>query len=242
MDDIRKILESADRKVLMAVYPHPDDETMASAGLLIAAKRAGWKTVVVCLTHGEAGKMHIHTKGKSIREVRDGELRYASAMLKVDEIIAGDFADGKLRGSRQLWIGWLRREMNRIKPGVVITYDPSGFYGHPDHIAVSEEVYKLRGNFELFFVAIPESLRKQYAGRLLGISEVIKQMVVPTHILYLGWNFINKWRAVRIYRSQGLGKSLPIPLFLMLAVNRYEWYHRVSNQFKYEFKYTDYQI
>lgn len=40
----------------MTVFPHPDDETMASGGLLLAAKRLGWKTVVVVLTKGGAGE------------------------------------------------------------------------------------------------------------------------------------------------------------------------------------------
>jgi len=242
MEDINSVITPVKKGILVAVFPHPDDETMASGGLLYTAKKAGWRTVVLCLSHGEAGKIHIHPNGKSIKEIRGGELRKACEVLRVDEVIMGDFSDGKLRQTKQLWAGWLKNELNRIKPEIVVTYDPSGFYGHPDHIAVSEEVYKLRRNFDLFYVAFPKKLQNQYKDRIRGMNKVIKHMVIPTHVLNLKWDFIKKWRVVKVYRSQGLGKSLPIPLFLMLAVNHYEWYHKVSKQFEYKFRYTDYRV
>jgi LmbE family N-acetylglucosaminyl deacetylase len=32
----------------------------------------------------------------------------------------------------------LAAHVRRIRPDVVVTFDPSGYYGHPDHVAISQ--------------------------------------------------------------------------------------------------------
>ena len=53
---------------VLVVYPHPDDETMGAAGILMAAKKYDFKTIAITLTDGAAGKVHINLKGKSLYE------------------------------------------------------------------------------------------------------------------------------------------------------------------------------
>jgi LmbE family N-acetylglucosaminyl deacetylase len=244
MNNIYALLNKIQNKVLLVVFPHPDDETMATGGLILAAKRAGFKLIVVSLTKGGAGKIFVHANGYSLKEVREKEFVKAINILVADEYILDDFDDGKLREQKDQVMKRLSNLMIKYKPGLVVTYDPSGLYGHPDHITVSHEIFKhlTGGEVSLLFVAVPPWLKKKLPLR--GMKEVVRQMVEPTHILDLGWDFIKKWAAAKAHKSQGLGKSAKMPLWLYMAINHFEYYHQVSIQSKskYNFKYINYQI
>ncbi len=256
MLDVTDLLKRIDNKTLVVVFPHPDDETMATGGLLIAAKKLGWKTVVICLTRGGAGKIHIHANGYSLKEVREKEFMKATKILGVDEVVLGDFDDGKLKEQSGKMTKWLDAHITRIHPGVVVTYDPSGFYGHPDHIVLSREIHKIylkissyplfskegdeRGRFKLLFVAVPDEFKRHWP--VVGMERVLENMVVPTHRLDLGRNWIRKWQAVKAHKSQKLGKELKIPLWLFMAKYHFEDYHLVNTRSKYKFEFINYKI
>ncbi len=218
----------------MAIYPHPDDETMGSAGLLMMAREMGWITVVIILTQGGAGQMHIHGNGRSTKQIRVRELKKAAKILGVNELVIGDFDDGKLKMQKYEWTRWVEGEMCRIRPGWVVTYDPSGISGHPDHISLSVGLRDV--NAKLWWTTVTGGMER------VVNKKVLKYLTKPTHVLNLGWRWVNKWRAVRTHRSQALGKSLPIPMWLALAVYHHEWYHEVDRRNKYPFKYIDFKI
>src|SRR3990167_10228352 len=119
MKDIREILNTGENKVLMSVFPHPDDETMAAGGLLLAAKAGGWKTVVVSMTAGGAGRIHIHPNGKSLVEMRREELKRAAGILRADEVVVAEFDDGKLKQQRRRMAKWLGGLVNKHRPELV---------------------------------------------------------------------------------------------------------------------------
>ena len=48
-------LEIEDRVLILA--PHPDDETIGTAGVLQQAKKAGAQVKVVCFTNGDANEL-----------------------------------------------------------------------------------------------------------------------------------------------------------------------------------------
>ncbi|OGD09502.1 hypothetical protein A2397_02330 [Candidatus Amesbacteria bacterium RIFOXYB1_FULL_44_23] len=230
-------------KTLMTVFPHPDDESMATGGLLVMAKSLGWRTIVVSITAGGAGQIHTHAKGRPLVVIRKAELKKAGEVLGIDELEIGDFDDGKMKTERG-WQKWLELVMAKHQPGLVVTYDPSGFYGHPDHIALSCALLKayqaVKNGYKLMFVAVPEERRDKI--KLRGMDQVRENMVESTHRLDFGWRWFVKWRAARMHKSQGLGKSLPIPLWLFMALNHCENYHLVEKTRKYVYKYIDYEI
>lgn len=248
MDDINHLLLKIKNKTLLVVFPHPDDETMATGGLIMAAKAVGWKVVVVCLTKGGAGRIFIRASGRTLKEIREKELARACRMLGVDEVVVEDMNDGRLRVESKKMAKWLNGQMVKYQPGLVVTYDPSGFYGHPDHIALSKvllsEIKNQKSNIKdeakLLFVAVPPILKEKLPLR--GMVEVKKQMVEATHELDLGWNWLRKWRAAKVHASQGLGKGMKFPLWLYLAKFHYEYYHLVNPRNKYWFKYIDYRL
>ncbi len=217
----------------MVVYPHPDDETMASGGLLLAAKKLGWQTVVVTLTKGGAGQIHIPINGFTLKEVRTKELNKAIKILEVDNLELGDFDDGKLRAQKNKWIKWLNEQMRKYGPGIVVTYDHSGITGHPDHISLSKESRNITK--KLFWSTVPKNFR--------FLNPLVQEFVAaPTHALDLGGDWVKKYLAAKVHKSQALGKGWPVPLWLALFLNRTEWYHEVDPSKNYPYKFVEFKI
>lgn len=244
MTDLKDYLQKfSGEKTLMTIYPHPDDETMAAGGFLLQAKELGWKTIVVCLTKGGAGKILVNPKGKSIKEVREAELMKAAKRLGASEVILGDFPDGELRETRDKWFPWVLDLMEKYKPGVIVTYDRSGTTGHPDHIALSiglaEILLKVKVRPKVFWTSLPEWLRNKMIPESLW-----EYASVPAFELNLGRQVVKKWLAARSHRSQpSVAEGFwPIPLLGLFLINPREWYYEVGLEKEYPHKYIEFKI
>ena len=185
------------KKSLMVIFPHPDDETMATGGLLLYAKLIGWKTIVVTLTKGDAGRLNIHPRGRTVSEIREGELKKAAKILKVSNLIIGDFSDGKLNNNKSTVISYVKEIIRKHEPGIVLTYDHSGITGHPDHITLSlivKEIFQngLGKKSVLFWSTLPKSW--QISLHPLAVPYISK----PTHILSLGRLVIKKYFVAKL--------------------------------------------
>lgn len=244
MTDLKDYLNSfSGERVLMTIFPHPDDETLAAGGILLLAKSLGWKTVVVCLTKGGAGKMLINPRGKSTKEVREKELERATKLLLVDEVISGDFPDGQLRESKDKWELWLSDIIKKYGPGIVVTYDRSGMTGHPDHIILSvgigEVISKMKKKPNVLWTAFPGALRNRVIPESLW-----EYAAVPTVEFNLGRYLIRKWLAAKSHKSQPLKPANLwwVPLLFLFFSHRFEWYHEVDFKKDYPFKFIDFKI
>lgn len=244
MEDFKKILSRPDGSGrLMVIFPHPDDETMASGGLLLAAKQRGWETIAVTLTKGGAGKIFGHVDGLIVAEVREKELKKAAKILRIDRLVIANFPDGRLREQKEILKKWLTVAIKKYRPDLVVSYDHSGLTGHPDHIvsslAVKEVITREKGEKRplLFWVTLAEELRRLPAFQLA--RDFFSR---PTHRLDLGWNWLRKWRAARAHKSQRLGKNLPWSLSYFLFKYPYEWYHRVDLNKNYPYKFVDFPL
>lgn len=135
---------------LMAVYAHPDDETLCSGTMAHYAGR-GLPVTMVCATRGEVGEIAPGTGAtpETLGEFRERELREACAALGVDDVRFLGFRDSGMAGTpenddpRSLnraaaaqAVEPLVRIIRELRPAVIATWDASGGYGHPDHIAV----------------------------------------------------------------------------------------------------------
>jgi len=124
---------------LLAVFAHPDDESIACGGLLAGCAELGARVTLVCATRGERGPNGDASPNGStpLREVRALELAEAARILGIAEVVLLDHADGFLP-----WIdssrleGEIRDVIARVRPDVVITFGADGLYWHPDHIAI----------------------------------------------------------------------------------------------------------
>lgn len=132
-------------KVLLAIMPHPDDESLGFGGTL--AKYSADPTVqthVVTVTRGQKGNRgdpSLKVTRKTLPQVREAELRCATKILGIDQLDVLNYIDGELpEVDEKVGIADMIKIIRRIKPQVIITYGPDGGYGHPDHIAVCKWV------------------------------------------------------------------------------------------------------
>jgi N-acetyl-1-D-myo-inositol-2-amino-2-deoxy-alpha-D-glucopyranoside deacetylase len=137
---------------LLTVMAHPDDESITSGGRLASYAGEGVRTTLVTATRGEVGEIldkDLDPKEAAPRlgSIREAELRRASQILGVHELVFLDYEDSGMAGlprNRQpgtFWqadeeeaVGRLISVIRRVRPQVIITDNEVGGYGHPDHI------------------------------------------------------------------------------------------------------------
>ncbi|MEV4190140.1 N-acetyl-1-D-myo-inositol-2-amino-2-deoxy-alpha-D-glucopyranoside deacetylase [Streptomyces toxytricini] len=143
---------------LLLVHAHPDDESINN-GLTMAKYAAeGAHVALVTCTLGEEGEVippslaHLAAdRDDALGAHRTGELAAAMAELGVTDHRflggAGRFRDSGMMGLPQndrpgsFWsadvdeaAAHLVEVIRELRPQVLVTYDPDGGYGHPDHI------------------------------------------------------------------------------------------------------------
>lgn len=127
---------------LLAIFPHPDDETLGLGSTLARYSAEGVGTYLICATRGERGWFESEGPDPGLEEVgriREAELRCAAEDLGIREVSLLDYIDGDVdRADPEEIIGKLASHIRRIKPQVVVSFGPDGAYGHPDHIALSQ--------------------------------------------------------------------------------------------------------
>lgn len=125
---------------ILCVYAHPDDETFCSGGTLAKYAEQGAELMVISATRGQAGQIQDSAAAtrRTLGAVREKELRRACKHLGVQQVECWDYMDGQLQDANPVTlIGDVVRAIRRFRPDVVLTFDPTGAYGHPDHIAIS---------------------------------------------------------------------------------------------------------
>jgi LmbE family N-acetylglucosaminyl deacetylase len=127
---------------LMAILAHPDDESLGLGGTLTKYAAEGIETYLVCATRGERGwfgEAAAYPGPAELGRIRQAELGSAAKVLSLREVSFLDYIDGDLdQADPREAIGKIVTHLRRVRPQVVITFDPNGDYGHPDHIAVSQ--------------------------------------------------------------------------------------------------------
>lgn len=127
---------------LLCVLAHPDDESLGMGGSLAKYAAEGVETYLVTATRGERGwlgRPEDYPGAQAFGRLREAELRAAAQVLGLQEVVFLDYPDGELDQAEPAEaIGRIVKHIRRIKPQVVVTFDPHGAYGHPDHIAISQ--------------------------------------------------------------------------------------------------------
>jgi N-acetyl-1-D-myo-inositol-2-amino-2-deoxy-alpha-D-glucopyranoside deacetylase len=142
---------------LLFVHAHPDDETLTTGATIAHYAARGARVRVVTCTLGEEGEVIGDRwaqlavgQADQLGGFRIGELTEALKALGIGEPIflggAGRWRDSGMEGTpprhRQRFVdadpqeavGALVAIIRELRPHVVVTYDPQGGYGHPDHI------------------------------------------------------------------------------------------------------------
>lgn len=158
---------------LLAVFPHPDDESYGCAGTL---KRLSADpdaaTALLLLTRGEASEIG-PARGLSPREVADlraQRMDEVGRILGLDGLILGRFPDGRLaRCALDSVAAVIDEVLSAFEPQVVIAHDPRGVNAHGDHIATHWALrHALLGKrMRLAMLAYPAEVAEAVKPRLL---------------------------------------------------------------------------
>ncbi len=127
---------------LLCVLAHPDDESLGVGGTLAKYAAEGVETYLITATRGERGwwgDEQEYPGLEALGRIREQELLAAAQVLRLREVHFLGYIDGELdQANPTEAIAKIVGHLRRLKPHVVITFDPFGGYGHPDHIAISQ--------------------------------------------------------------------------------------------------------
>ena len=127
---------------LLAVFAHPDDESMGMGGTLAKYSAEGVETSLVCASRGERGWFGPEEQNpgcERLGQIRTMELENAVKELGMKELHFLNYIDGDLdKAEPAEVIGKIVSHIRRIQPQVIVTFPPDGNYGHPDHIAIGQ--------------------------------------------------------------------------------------------------------
>jgi LmbE family N-acetylglucosaminyl deacetylase len=137
-----------EKKRLMAVVAHPDDESFGIGGTLAKYAAEGVDVHVVIATDGAAGSVAegFEDKREQLVAIRAEELKAAAPVLGVtlhqlgyrDSGYINDPAnqhlDAFIQADEDEAVCRIVKLIREIRPQVVITHDETGGYYHPDHI------------------------------------------------------------------------------------------------------------
>ncbi len=130
-----------DGQVVLAVFAHPDDESLACGGTLAVLADAGARVVVMCASHGERGSESGPVRDDQLARRRARELQEAAAALGVSDVRLFSHPDGELRWAQVTeFHAEIVLFLRRHPAAAVITFGEDGLYWHPDHIGVYERV------------------------------------------------------------------------------------------------------
>jgi N-acetyl-1-D-myo-inositol-2-amino-2-deoxy-alpha-D-glucopyranoside deacetylase len=168
---------------ILAAFAHPDDESFGMAGTLTMAAAAGLPVHVVCATDGDLGG-----EGETVADrvmspdIRRGELRDACRAMGIGEPVFLGYGDSGMEG----WgpppgsfvladpdevVARIAEVIVRLRPAIVVTFDPNGIYGHPDHMAISR---------------LASEAYRRTAGRPDGPRALFHQVVARTQLERMG--------------------------------------------------------
>lgn len=138
---------------LLVSFAHPDDEVFGCGGVMALNRQRGIHTTLVCATKGEAGEISSPdlADASNLAVVREQELRQAAEYMCVDDLHFLGYRDSGMAGTAEnqhpmafmnadasAVVSRLVGLIRSVRPQVIITFDPTGGYGHPDHIAIHQ--------------------------------------------------------------------------------------------------------
>jgi LmbE family N-acetylglucosaminyl deacetylase len=169
-------MNSQEKNTLLAIFAHPDDESLVAGGALARYAAEGWRTALVCATRGEWGPISDESLADydTLGETRESELREALKVLGVSWLRFLDLEDGGVAwldgDEEESTLEKLARSIRELRPRIIITFGPDGLYGHTDHIAIGQLATRARalaGDPNAFTRHLAENLTPHHAPELL---------------------------------------------------------------------------
>jgi LmbE family N-acetylglucosaminyl deacetylase len=167
-------------RTVLAVFAHPDDESLACGGTLARLADAGVRVVLLCASHGERGSLAdpaLILDG-TLGRVRANELQDAAKVLGISHVILLDHPDGEIRWTN---VDELHEQIvqaiRTFAPDVVITFDEDGLYWHLDHIGIHERTSTAVKSLgaaapPLYYVTVPRGAMREVTNTAVASGRV----------------------------------------------------------------------
>jgi N-acetyl-1-D-myo-inositol-2-amino-2-deoxy-alpha-D-glucopyranoside deacetylase len=181
---------------ILFVHAHPDDEAVGTGATMARYAALGAHVTLVTCTLGEEGEIHVPAlaglapgAADQLGGYRIAELAEACRALGVTDHRflggAGRWRDSGMmdtaanRHPRAFWgadldeaAGALLEVIRETRPQIAVTYDPNGFYGHPDHIQAHRVTMRAAelaaaeglGLSKVYWTAVPRSVLEAGIG------------------------------------------------------------------------------
>jgi LmbE family N-acetylglucosaminyl deacetylase len=165
---------------VLAVFAHPDDESLLAGGSLAACAAAGYEVTIVSLTRGEEGPLaDASITRERLGEMRESELRAAARELGAAAARCLGYPDGGLRDQpEERVLDELASLLAELDPEIVISFGPEGLYWHEDHLATHRFVraaLALQPGPRLYEATWPE-------GRMAELARDVRRRGLPVDL------------------------------------------------------------
>ncbi len=170
---------------VLAVFAHPDDESLACGGTLACCADGGARVSLVCATAGAAGPGRAAATGRPLADTRREELEAAADRLGIMAVRMLGHADGNLRSvDHERFACEILDAVDSIHPDLMVTFGADGLYWHPDHIALHEAVTGAVSRIErdppvLLYTTLPP-------GMMRRVLEAARRRGAPADVSHWG--------------------------------------------------------
>lgn len=143
-------------KRILGLFAHPDDEILGPGGSMAQYAAQGAQVETVCTTRGEAGEIAdpILATAENLGQVREQEMLCAATALGIQKVHFLGYRDSGMEGTAEnqdpaayinapaeVVVEQLVQIIRHLRPHILITFEPFGGYGHPDHIAIHKHTH-----------------------------------------------------------------------------------------------------
>jgi len=184
-------------KKILAIYPHPDDESFGKAGALALHAKEGAEITLVCATSGQMGRRMgkpFFANRETLWKIREQELKDACNVIGIKDLRLWRMLDKTLQfEDPEELADRVETVLNEVKPELVYSYYPN-YAVHPDHDALAEAVILAISRFP------KEERPVVYASAFSKNCEKI--IGTPDHVMDVSQVLDVKLDALRAHRSQ----------------------------------------
>ncbi len=204
------MIGSADSRIALVVFAHPDDETLLAGALIAKLIEDGLQVHLLCIAPGDdddlTARMELAATELGISSV--SSLRFAPAgSVRASEGAAS--SPPLLSAPESVVSSQIAGKMGQLSPGIVITHSPSGDYGHPDH-AFCHRVTIAAAN-----EAVPDAavFALAWSGAMLRLNGMASRA--------FGWLSMGRTDSGTLMRVDAQTASLRLPVTETHNVTRY---------------------
>lgn len=176
---------------VLAVFAHPDDEGFGCGGTLAALVVGGHRVTLICATNGDVGEISDPALAtpETLPSVRQGELRAAMDLTGILDVRFLNYRDSGMPGwednehpkslfqaPAETVVEQVAAVIQETRPDIVITHDPTGGYGHPDHVTICQRTEAAVGRCRdengplLYYVCFPRSFFQLMWNKMMELG------------------------------------------------------------------------